>query len=68
MKEAVDLEVELYGDNKTPVHVTNLRTDHGMHAIIKAKLPMLNRKQRRQMAARMQKDQTAIRTGKKIRW
>ena len=48
-KTAADIDVEV--PQAAP---TMLRTDHAMHAIVKAKRPELNRQQRRQLAHRMQ--------------
>lgn len=61
-KTAADIEVEL--PKSAP---TVLRTDHAMHAIVKAKMPQLNRKQRRVMAARMQIHATKTRNLEKVR-
>lgn len=73
MKTAKDIEVELPKMVEVPVPErpteprTVLRTDHAMHAIVKAKMPQLNRKQRRKLAARMQKQATNARLGKQAR-
>jgi hypothetical protein len=58
MKTAADLEVEI--PQPAPVQ---LSAPHAMHAIIKAQHPKLNRKQRRQMANRMQAQETNRRAG-----
>lgn len=75
MKTAADIEVELPtvpgakpGDEVmltnsegVKTKATVLRVDHAMHAIIKAQKPDMNRKQRRQLAHRMQARQSQAR-------
>lgn len=58
MKTADDLDVEI--PKPAP---TMIRTDHAVQAILKAKHPNLNRKQRRQLAHRLQAHATKLRKG-----
>lgn len=59
VKTAEDLDVEL--PTKTEPTPTMISVPHAMQAILKAKHPQLNRKQRRQLAHRLQSNATKLR-------